>query len=292
MGARRLLGAGLVTAAAAACGSSVATPPSGPRAAVVTVTRGFGQRALVSARAAPGQSALMALRRVAHVSTAYDGRFVQAIDGLDGDRSQSVGWLYFVNGIQANVGAADYTLHPGDREWWDYRYWNQLIQVPVAIGAWPEPFVHGYGGRRPAVSVSGPACAGRITTALRAAGAHIVRSGSDFSVRVETFARAAAALAASVWQGRGLTVALSGGRVVVYRGHGGLVPDPAAHAVIAAYQPGDATGRSAALIVAGDTDAAACAAAATLARHPASVRDTYAVALDAAGHVVAVGGRP
>ena len=58
-------------------------------------------------------------------------------------------WLYFVNGIQASVGAADYTLHPGDTEWWDYRYWNDLIQVPVAIGAWPDPFVHGYGGKRP-----------------------------------------------------------------------------------------------------------------------------------------------
>ena len=109
------------------------------------------------------------------MSTSYGGRFVQAIDGLAGDQSQGMAWLYFVNGIQANVGRADYTLHPGDTEWWDYRYWNDLIQVPVAIGAWPEPFVHGYGGRRPAVSVTGPACAARLAAALRAAGAHVVR---------------------------------------------------------------------------------------------------------------------
>ncbi len=159
MGARTLAGLVLTAATVAACGSSVATPPSGPRAAIVTVTRGFGQRTLSAARAAPGQSALMALRRVAHVSTSYGGRFVQAIDGLAGDQSHGMAWLYFVNGIQANVGAADYTLHPGDTEWWDYRYWNDLIQVPVAIGAWPDPFVHGYGGKRPAVSVTGPACA-------------------------------------------------------------------------------------------------------------------------------------
>jgi len=69
-------------------------------------------------------------------------------------------------------------------------------------------------------------------------------------------------------------------------------PDPQAHAVIAAYQPGSATGRSAALIVAGDSQAAACAAATTLARHPAAVHNAYAVALDAAGRVVAYGGRP
>ena len=292
MGARTLAGLVLTAATVAACGSSAAAPPSGPRAAIVTVTRGFGQRTLSAARAAPGQSALMALRRVAHVSTSYGGRFVQAIDGLAGDRSHGMAWLYFVNGVQANVGAADYTLHPGDTEWWDYRYWNDLIQVPVAIGAWPDPFVHGYGGKRPAVSVTGPACAARLATALRTAGAHVVGRSSPFSVRVETFARASAALSAGVWQGRGLTVSLAGSRVMVYRGQAGQRPDPAAHAVIAAYQPGPATGTSAELIVAGDTQAAACAAATTLAERPASVRDAYAVALDGSGHVIAYGGRP
>ena len=104
-------------------------------------------------------------------------------------------WLYFVNGIQANVGGADYTLHPGDTEWWDYRYWNDLIQVPVAIGAWPEPFVHGYGGRRPAVSVTGPACAARLTAALRRAGAHVVRrSDAVLGARRDVRARGGGAL--------------------------------------------------------------------------------------------------
>jgi Domain of unknown function (DUF4430) len=292
MGARRLLGLGVVTAAAAACGSSVATPPSGPRAAAVTITEGFGGRVLATARAAPGQSAMTALRRVARVDTRYGGRFVQSIDGVAGDPSRGMAWLYFVNGFQANVGATDYTLHPGDREWWDYRYWNDLIQVPVAIGAWPEPFVHGFGGARPAVEVSGPPCAGRVASALRAAGAHLVRRASAFRVRVETFARAASALSTRTWRGRGLTVVLSGGGVLVYRGRAGLRPDPAAQAVIAAYQPGDATGRSAALVIAGRTVASACAAAATLARDPGAVRNAYAVALDGSGRVIAQGGRP
>jgi hypothetical protein len=292
MGARHALGLGLTVAAVAACGTSLATAPSGPRAATVTVTRDFGGRTLSAARAAPGQSALTALRRVSRVSTSYGGRFVQAIDGLAGNQSQGMAWLYFVNGIQANIGSADYTLHPGDREWWDYRYWDDLIQVPVAIGAWPEPFVHGYGGKRPAVSVSGPACAGAIRTALRKAGAHLVRTSRDWSVRVETFTRAASELPAGAWQGRGLTVSLDRGRVMVYRGRGGLRPDPRAHALIAGRQPGAATGRSAELVVAGDTTAAACAAAHTLAADPGAVRDAYAVALDASGHVIAYGGRP
>ena len=292
MGARHAVGLGLAVIAIAGCGSQAETPPAGPRAAVVLVTRGYGQHVLRTARAAPGQSALDALRRTTHVSTAYGGRFVQAIDGLAGDQSQGFAWLYFVNGIQASTGSADYTLHPGDREWWDYRYWNDLLQVPVAIGAWPEPFVHGYGGRRPAVEVGGLACAAQVATSLRAAGADVVARTSPFSVRVETFGQAAAALSSSRWQGRGLTVSLAAGRVLVYRGRGGRRPEPGAHAVIAAYQPGDATGRSAALVVAGDSQAAACAAAATLADRPTVVRDAYAVALDAAGHVIAYGGRP
>jgi hypothetical protein len=292
MGARTRLGLVLTATAVAGCGSGVATPPSGPRAAIVTVSRGFGQTTLASARAAPGQSALDALRRSARVSTRYGGRFVQAINGLAGDPSSGMAWLYFVNGIQANVGSADYTLHPGDHEWWDYRYWNDLIQVPVAIGAWPEPFVHGYGGRRPQVQVAGPGCASRLATALRMAGAHVVTRASQFSVRVETFARAAAALSASLWQGRGLTVSLSGGRVIVYRGRAGQRLDVKAHALIAAYQPGPATGGSAALIVAGDTGASACAAAKTLAQRPGSIRDAYAVALNGSGRVIAYGGRP
>jgi hypothetical protein len=80
--------------------------------------------------------------------------------------------------------------------------------------------------------------------------------------------------------------------VVVYRGRDGQRPEPQAHAVIAAYQPGPATGTSAELIVAGDTRASACAAATTLAQRPGAVRNAYAVALDASGHVIAYGGRP
>jgi len=76
------------------------------------------------------------------------------------------------------------------------------------------------------------------------------------------------------------------------RGRDGQRTDHQAHAVIAAYQPGPATGTSAELIVAGDTRASACAAAATLAERPGSIRGAYAVALDGSGHVIAYGGRP
>ena len=97
-----------------------------------------------------------ALRRNADVGTAYGGRFVTSINGLAGNTGNGWDWFYFINGIEAGRGAADYTLHPGDHEWWDYRYWASYIHVPVAIGAWPEPFVHGFEGTRPRVHVERP----------------------------------------------------------------------------------------------------------------------------------------
>ena len=292
MGARRRLVTLCVAALAAGCGSPAAAPPPGPAAATVSVTRDFGRTRIEVARAAPGQSALNALRRTAHVDTSYGGRFVEGIDGLHGDRSAGWDWLYFVNGIEAPTGAADYTLHPGDTEWWDYRYWNDLLSIPVAIGAWPDPFVHGFQGDRPrAVEVSGLPCSADVAGTLRAAGVRVTGAQEPFSVRVETFAAAAHDLAPDVWRGRGLTVFLDSGRVMVYRAPDGPAPEPDAHAIIVAYQPGETTGSSAALVVAGDRARAACAAARTLAERPAAVAGTYAVALDGGGRILAAGGR-
>jgi hypothetical protein len=285
----RLVAALALLALVAGCGQGAVTAPSGPAAVRVTVTRDYGATALSSGRAAPGQSALDALRRVADVGTSYGGRFVQSINGLDGDRSAGEDWLYFVNGIAPDVGASDLDLHAGDREWWDRRYWSDLVQTPVAIGAWPEPFVHGYNGHRHPVSVDGLACSSRLATALRGAGARIGGDGDGYRVSVETFAEAAGELAD--WQGKGLTVSLDGGRVMVYRGRDGRVPVATAHALIAGYQPPGAPGDGVVLVVAGDTAAAACAAAAHLADDPSFVSDTYAVALDSSGDLVAAGGR-
>ena len=67
------------------------------------------------------------------------------------------------------------TLHPGDREWWDRRYWKDLVQTPVAIGAWPEPFVHGYDGHRHPVAVADSAARERSPARCAADGARARR---------------------------------------------------------------------------------------------------------------------
>ena len=56
-------------------------------------------------------------------------------------------------------------------------------------------------------------------------------------------------------------MALRHGQVIVYHGAAGMIPDPSAHALIAAYSPTGQPISSVTLVVAGDTELAACAAA-------------------------------
>jgi hypothetical protein len=149
----RLLAVALAVAALTGCGGG-----SGGHA-TVWVTRDEGRQVLIVKQVPSGLTAMQALERVAKVDTRYGGRFVESIDGVSGSLSKQRDWFYFVNGIEADRGASEYRLHPGDLEWWDYRSWsNGREHVPVVVGAFPEPFLHGYGGKkRPAVVVgSGP----------------------------------------------------------------------------------------------------------------------------------------
>jgi Domain of unknown function (DUF4430) len=116
--------------------------------ATVWVTRDEGRHELVVRTVPAGETALQALERSAKITTRYGGRFVESIDGIAGSLSSRHDWFYFVNGIEADRGAAEYVLHPGDVEWWDYRDWGAYGEsVPMVVGAYPEPFLHGYDGK-------------------------------------------------------------------------------------------------------------------------------------------------
>lgn len=120
--------------------------------AELRVTRDFGQELLASAgtdEVSEGDTVMRFLQSERDVETAYGGGFVQGIDGLSGEGSDGRSdWFYFVNGIEAGVGAADYGLNPGDVVHWDYRDWDAAMRVPAIVGAYPEPFVHGSEGER------------------------------------------------------------------------------------------------------------------------------------------------
>jgi uncharacterized protein DUF4430 len=134
----------------AGCGLGPGEERSG--GAALRVTRDFGEKRLASVRVArvrEDQTVLRLLQSKRRVDTRYGGRFVQAIDGLassgGGGRRD---WFYFVNGVEADVGAADFELSPGDVVQWDYRRWDAAMRIPAIVGAYPEPFAHGYRGKR------------------------------------------------------------------------------------------------------------------------------------------------
>jgi Domain of unknown function (DUF4430) len=96
----------------------------------------------------PGsQTVLRLLERSFRVTTRYGGGFVQSIDGHSGTSSRR-DWFYYVNGLEASMGAAGTAVHKGDRIWWDLHDWSATNSISAVVGSFPEPFVHGTGGRR------------------------------------------------------------------------------------------------------------------------------------------------
>ena len=125
-GAALLAACAAFAAGAVGCGVGAGGAPSGVE---LTVTTGFGQRALTRAdapRIDGAETVMRLLQRNAKVKTRYGGGFVQSIDGLAGGRDGGapVDWFYYVNGIEARKGAAATKVHDGDRVWWDRHDWG------------------------------------------------------------------------------------------------------------------------------------------------------------------------
>jgi hypothetical protein len=150
-------------AAAAGCGGGAHAHGT----ATLWVTRDRGAHVLYTGTVPAGLTAMQALERAQKVTTRYGGRFVESIDGVQGDASAQRDWFFFVNGVESGTGAADVRLRPGDVEWWDYRSWKGgALSVPLVVGAYPKPFTRGFQWARPGatsvVSVGVPGVAKRI----------------------------------------------------------------------------------------------------------------------------------
>jgi hypothetical protein len=115
--------------------------------ATLWVTRDRGSSVLVDTTVPAGQTLLRALRSKAKVGSRYGGRFVQSIDGVEGTLAKRRDWFWFVNGVAGDRSAAEYRLRAGDVAWWDYRDWTHDADLAVVVGAFPGPFLHGYGGK-------------------------------------------------------------------------------------------------------------------------------------------------
>jgi hypothetical protein len=142
--------------AAAGCGFGEGAAKQGG-AATLRVTRDFGHRALGSVRldsVHEGDTVMRMLRSKFDVKTRFGGRFVQSINGLGGQGAGGqVDWFFFVNGLEADKGAAEWHVSPGDRIQWDRRDWGAAMRVPAIVGAFPAPFTTQTGGRRRPVRI-------------------------------------------------------------------------------------------------------------------------------------------
>ena len=143
----------LVVLALVAGGCGLGAGESQDGGATLTVTRDFGTREVGtgSADSIPGGETVMRmLQREFDVDTRYGGGFVQQINGIAGGREDGrpVDWFYYVNGVLADDGAAAHRLSAGDDVWWDHHDWGASADVRAVVGAFPEPFLSGIGGKR------------------------------------------------------------------------------------------------------------------------------------------------
>jgi hypothetical protein len=140
----------IATAAAVAIAGCGLGAGPGTSDVTLTISRGFGavQVAHITSARVPGSETVMRmLERHFQIATRYGGGFVESIDGLSGSASR-VDWFYYVNGVEAPAGAATTAIHAGDRIWWDLHDWSGAQDSPAVVGSFPEPFVHGVGGKR------------------------------------------------------------------------------------------------------------------------------------------------
>jgi Domain of unknown function (DUF4430) len=179
----------LAALATAGCGLG---PGKGVGDVGLTVTRDYGTVPMLHREVGDvteSDTVMRALERNADVGTRYGGGFVQSIDRLEAQESvdRSLDWFFYVDGVEATVGAADYPLRGGEAVWWDYRDWSAAMRVPAVVGSWPQPFLDGYDGRRHPVAVEclggGVACA-TVRARLQSAGASVASGSPDGAIRV------------------------------------------------------------------------------------------------------------
>jgi hypothetical protein len=153
---RRAPAALLLAAAAllvAGCGVGAGASSKASTEGSLTVTRDFGGQGLgrhAERSVSDSDTVMRLLQRDFEVRTRYGGKFVQEIDGVAGGKEggRRVDWFYYVNGLEAPVGATDRKVYPGDRIWWDHHDWTATMHIPAVVGSFPEPFTTGTGGRK------------------------------------------------------------------------------------------------------------------------------------------------
>ncbi len=121
-------------------------PPTATEVRLV-ISRDYGSTILKDVLVTPGGTTdvMRVLAENADVKSGYGGGFVSGIDGLDStyggaSSKDAADWFYSVDGLFADIGAADYELGGGETVWWDYHRWAGAMFAPVAVHAFPAPW--------------------------------------------------------------------------------------------------------------------------------------------------------
>jgi hypothetical protein len=135
----------------------------GSRAVSVTITRDFGAHRLGMVKQAHVTGSEPLLHLLAdNFPVQLAGNTVTAINGARATPGSS--WSLFINGSATGIGSPKRrtVVHAGDKIWWDLHDDAATRSVPTVVGSFPEPFVHGVGGKRLPVTLE---CAPDVTTA-------------------------------------------------------------------------------------------------------------------------------
>jgi hypothetical protein len=183
----RLVLAVLCAACVAALSACGLEPRKGASKVTVTVTRDFGARSVASAAETTipaGQSLTAIMHRFFGVVAGDSARTFAAINGHAADPAAPSEWFYYVNGIAEQPGdtndlgkpivPANTRVHAGDQIWWDLHDPTAVSTIPAVVGSFPEPFVHGIGGKRYPTTLE---CAADVQAACQAISAQLRRDG-------------------------------------------------------------------------------------------------------------------
>ena len=113
------------------------------------------------------------------VETSYSGAFVTSINEIPEKGAKGRDWFYYVNGIQAQVGALAYNIQAHDHVWWDYHSWKNGEFISAVIGAYPQPFLSGYAGNKKPTVI-------RASNAVNNKAMELLASLSSFGVQKAT----------------------------------------------------------------------------------------------------------
>lgn len=156
----------------------------------LTVTREYGAVPVLESSLAAKESdtVMRLLEGEADVSTRYGGGYVHSIDGVAEEQrgGDPYDWFFYVDGVESQIGAAEYEVQGGERVWWDYRDWAATNHVPAVVGSWPAPFAEGIGGKQHPVALdcAEPQPCFPAMRALEHAGAELASGEGEKAIRV------------------------------------------------------------------------------------------------------------